>query len=228
VVVRFLVVGVLLVASCQTSGQAKIVTVSAAGAAVVGGSLEYETRGLDHPPVSLVFGGIVAIASFVSIFMLDDMPRIDEGERWRPDDHRLGSALLAALQRTGGCLGWCPAYSVAVYRDGTVKFHGRAGVKVCGESVGKVSADKVSELERKLLDARVTSMDRSYDHWDVLDASIAYLWFRPAAGRTKGIAHYLGDSSAPAALSRAEAAVDAAANVDQWIGDSRGEYQTCE
>jgi hypothetical protein len=226
--VRFLVVGVLLVASCQTRGQAKIVAVSAASAAVVGGSLEYETRGVDHPPVSLVFGGIVAIASFVSIFMLDDMPRIDGGAPWRPDDYRRGSALLAAVQRTGGCLGWCPGYSLAVYRDGTVEFHGRWAVKVCGKSTGKLSAETVSELERQLIDARVSSMNRVYDSWDMTDSSTAYFWFRPAGGRTKGIAHYVGDLSAPRTLSVAEAAVDAAANVEQWTGDRGIDYPACK
>jgi hypothetical protein len=221
-------VALVLVAGCQTRGQAKIVTVTAASVAVVGGYLEYETRGLDHPPVSLVFGGVVAIASFVSTFMLDDMPRIDGGDRWRPDDYRRGSALLAALQRTGGCLGLCPGYSLAVYRDGTVEFHGRWNVKVCGKSVGKVGADTVSELERQLIDARVTSMNRVYDSWDVFDASIAYFWFRPAGGHTKGIAHYLGDLSAPKALLVAEAAVDAAANVEQWTGDRGLDYATCK
>ena len=116
------------------------------------------------------------------------------------------------------CFGSCPAYSLALYRDGTVEFHGRGHVNVCGKAFGKVSADKVAELERQLIDAHVTAMDRAYDDLSVTDAPSAYLWFRPSGGHTKGIAHYLGDRSAPEALLRAEKAVDSAANVEQWIG----------
>lgn len=76
----------------------------------------------------------------------------------------------------------------------------------------------MSELEQTLIEAHITSMDNAYDDRDMTDLPSAYLWFRPIGSRTKGIAHYLGDESAPKALLRAEEAVDTAANVEQWIG----------
>jgi hypothetical protein len=191
--------------------------------ALVGGYFEYETRSdgggfKENIPLCLVFGGVVAAISFASIFLLDETPRIEGSDEWRPSDYRAGSELLAAIQRTA-CFGSCPVYTLAIYRDGTVEFEGRAYVNVCGKAVGRISPDKVSQLERQLSDARVTAMDAVYDDLSFTDASSAYLWFRPSRGRTKGIAHYLGDAGAPEALLRAEKAVDTAANVEQWVGN---------
>lgn len=226
--VRFLVVVVFLLAGCETTRQAKIAAVSAAGVALVGGYLEHKVRSdgvafQESLPISFIIGGGVALASFVSIFVLDDVPRIrGSDEHWRPSTYRAGSELLAAIQRTA-CLDHpCPVYNLAIYRDGTVVFHGHADVSVCGEAIGKLSAEQVHELERQLTDAGVSAMELAYDRWDLRHAPSAYLWFRPSGGHTKAITHYLGDRNAPEALFRAEIAVDTAANVKQWTGEHPG------
>jgi hypothetical protein len=221
--VRLLAVALLLLASCQTTRQAKIVTIGATGVALVGGYFEYEARSnggsfKENIPITFGFAGVIALVSFASIFWLDEIPRIEGSDEWRPSDYRAGTELLAGIQRTT-CFGSCPAYTLAVYRDGTVEFEGRAYVNVCGTAIGKIGPDKVIELERKLIDAHVTAMDGAYADYNATDLPSAYLWFRPRGGHTKGIAHYLGDDSAPEALRRAEQAVDTAANVEQWIGD---------
>lgn len=219
---RMLAAALVLFTSCQTTRQAKIVTLAATGVALLGGYVEYEARsdGLsvrDNIPITFGFAGAVALVSFASIFWLDDIP-LDDDDRWHPSDYLHGSELVAGIQRTG-CLGDCPSYTLALYRDGTVEFVGRRYVKVCGKAVGRIPPARVTELERQLVDAHVMAMDRVYSNHSVTDASSAYLWVRPRGGDTRGIAHYLGDVSAPGALRRAERAVDSAGNVEQWIGD---------
>jgi hypothetical protein len=119
--VRLLAVAVLLLASCQTTRQAKIVTIGATSVALVGGYFEHEARSdggsfRENIPITFGFAGAIALVSFASIFWLDEVP-IEGSDEWRPSDYRAGTELLVGIQRTA-CFGSCPAYTLAVYRGG--------------------------------------------------------------------------------------------------------------
>jgi hypothetical protein len=57
--------------------------------------------------------------------------------------------LVASVWHPHGCDGKCPVYSVAVFRDGTIEYVGRAHVAVAGRRVTHVDAAVVEELERE-------------------------------------------------------------------------------
>lgn len=61
--------------------------------------------------------------------------------------------LRVKLERTG-CLGMCPAYSVAISGDGRVDWIGTANVAAEGRRQGRVTRGELEELSRRLDRAR--------------------------------------------------------------------------
>lgn len=201
---------------CQTRTQAKTATVTAAAVALLGGYLEHENG---SPPYTAVSGGTIAVISGVSIGFLDEKPRAplldDSLAAWQPDLRNDRSELVAAIQRTG-CFGTCPAYRVAIYRDGEVRYLGDGHVTTQGPATGRLAPEQIRALDRDL--AAVTSLDDAYVDLDCTDMPTVHVWVRPAGGPTSYVVHYLGDTSAPRSLFGLEATIDATADVARWIG----------
>lgn len=214
-------------AACQTRTQARTVAIGTGSIGLVGGYVEHQaSAGL--PPLTLIVGGTIALISAFSMFMLHDEPRTlfeIPPTTWKPDASRRDSDLLAAIQRTS-CLGRCATYTVAIYRDGFVEYRGVAHVRTVGPVAAQLSSVQLDALETALTQAKFLGLRRRYLEIDCTDLPSAFTWYRPAGGTTKSIAHYLGDRTAPAALFAIEAAIDAAVDVEQWIGTPGGPYAT--
>src|SRR5262249_33975606 len=155
-----------LATACQTRTQATVAAVGTGSLALIGGYVEYRT---DRPPISGIAAGTVAIVSAISIFLLGDRPQTLAGDPigpWQPESRHGASELVAAIQRRG-CLGECPVYRVAVYRDGYVHYTGEACVRTVGDAVGHIDPDRLSALEQRL--ALLPSFRDSYMSYDVTD-----------------------------------------------------------
>lgn len=222
-------------AACQTRTQATAVAIGAGSVGLVGGYFEHDARtdGADLPSLSPVVGGAVAIVSAISIFVLDynhvrprGRRRYTRPDTWEPETQRGTSELLAAIRRTP-CFGLCPAYSVAIYRDGVVEYRGRGNVRTLDTVLGQLSVDRLRALEEQFARADFLTLRKRYVETDCMGLPTVYVWYRPLGGATKSVAHYLGDRSAPNALVVLEQAIDAAVGSEHWTGSEHaGPYAT--
>jgi hypothetical protein len=64
---------------------------------------------------------------------------------------------LLAMERTE-CQGWCPAYSVQVFADGTLIYEGKRFVRTLGTVTKRVSPKVVQAVRSKILQHRLTTM----------------------------------------------------------------------
>src|SRR6185437_736293 len=130
------------------------------------------------------------------------------------------ATLKIKLERTA-CFGTCPAYSVEVSGDGTVRYQGNYFVAVTGKHTGSIRVEAV----RSLYDAFV----RANFFW-TLDEYRANITDLPDTrisisfdGRTKGVIDYAGQSvGMPNEIYDLEKAIDTAAETKKWVkGDER-------
>jgi len=124
--------------------------------------------------------------------------------------------VMATLERTA-CYGWCPVYTVTVYRDGAVEYLGTNFVKTKGKATGTISADEVAALDRLFTAAHYFDFKDSYESYDMTDQPSATTSYR-ADGRSKTVRHYYGDSHAPEALSALETGIDRIVRTERWVG----------
>jgi hypothetical protein len=131
---------------------------------------------------------------------------------------------LATLERTP-CFGTCPVYKVTIFRDGVVEYEGIRFVKVPGRATGQLSARQLAELRTLFQRNGYLGLASSYVRQDATDQPSAFTSYSPAPDQTKSVRHYLGDRSAPEALTRVEEGIDRIVNIEQWIG-TREERQS--
>lgn len=124
------------------------------------------------------------------------------------------------LERSG-CMGGCPAYSVALFRDGRTVFVGMAG-QVVGQRAAAVNPADVTRLLAKLTGAGFYSFSSDYTQSSkacgayAADGAIVVLSARSGT-RVHQVRHDLGCSGAPFALFALEQSVDSVAGVSRWI-----------
>ncbi|HEX2691137.1 MAG TPA: DUF6438 domain-containing protein [Kofleriaceae bacterium] len=124
---------------------------------------------------------------------------------------------LATLERTP-CFGFCPVYKVTIFRDGIVDYEGIRFVKTQGHATGHLDAGQLVQLRALFQQNGYLQLASSYQRPDVTDLPSVYTSYSPAPDQTKSIRHYLGDRSAPEALTRVEEGIDRIVNIEQWIG----------
>jgi hypothetical protein len=127
--------------------------------------------------------------------------------------------LAVTLERTI-CYGTCPAYRLAIYRDGVVQFTGEQYVEVSGTALGHVTQADLAALDRAFADARYFELADRYTSYDATDAPSTTTSYQLGA-RAKQIEHYHGDEHAPAALGELENAIDRIVGSERWIGKTR-------
>lgn len=128
--------------------------------------------------------------------------------------------LLASIHR-GACYGTCPIYTLAVYRDGTVEYEGRAYVKTKGKAAGTVTDDQMAALDKLFTEDHYLAYNSQYTSADVSDEASASTAYRPlGASETKTVDHYDGDTRAPASLTKLEDRFDEIVQSQRWIGTS--------
>jgi len=177
-----------------------------------------------EPPMSIRKirkGALVAVLVLVGvgaafIYSSTQGPALDS-----LSDAHLKSAVIR-LERTL-CDGNCPAYTVTIHGNGRVEYDGKRNVKVTGAQEGKIEPAAVRALLSKFADAKFMTL--AEDSCDAkskcrvctdMQMAIPEVTVGSATHRVK---HYYGCLCAPKVLFELEAAIDKAANVEQWTGD---------
>jgi hypothetical protein len=124
--------------------------------------------------------------------------------------------LLASIERTA-CFGWCPIYKLTVYRDGSVEYDGEDFVKTKGKAEGHLAPEQLSALDELFQQRDYFGLHDEYNDYSVTDMPSVNTSYS-SGGKTKKIAHYLGDSHAPKELGEIEEGIDRIVKIEQWIG----------
>jgi len=124
------------------------------------------------------------------------------------------------LERTV-CFGACPIYSVAIYDDGTVIYHGERFVDVLDEQTSQMDPATVAMMVEAFADAGYFGWDEAYTDMFVTDLP-SVITSVTRDGVTHRIERYGGDSSAPLLLPFLENWIDIMANTAQWTGAQPG------
>ncbi|MBZ0287154.1 MAG: DUF6438 domain-containing protein, partial [Anaerolineae bacterium] len=123
---------------------------------------------------------------------------------------------VITLERTA-CFGTCPVYSVSIFADGTVNYNGTDFVSVTGEQTNQIDPATVSQMVEAMTESGYFEWDEAYQDQSVTDlATVTTSVTRD--GETHQIVHYLGDFSAPVALSFLEQWIDDMAWTGMWTG----------
>ena len=125
------------------------------------------------------------------------------------------SAKLVTLVEHSGCYGTCPIYTIAVYADGTVDYHGARFVAVQGRRVTHVDAAQVAELVRDLDAMRFSSLP-DYPSPRYTDGPEVTVQYGLALVREE-----IGDPAIPSALTALEERLDRLAGVEPSPGADR-------
>ena len=133
-----------------------------------------------------------------------------------PADKPPPHVLVASLERTA-CYGWCPIYKIAIYRDGTLEYHGERFVKQRGDATSRVSQAQIAALDELFAHAHYFELDDKYTAYDVTDAPSEITSYRLGT-QQKTVEHYDGDTKAPAILGKIEDGIDKIVGIDTWIG----------
>jgi hypothetical protein len=135
-------------------------------------------------------------------------------------NHGGGSAsaheLLGSISRTA-CFGWCPVYTLTVYRDGAVEYDGEDYVKTKGHATGTLPPETLGALDDLFQKHDYFALQDKYTSYDATDAPSVTTSYA-SAGRTKKIEHYLGDMHAPKVLGEIEDGFDKIVGIERWIG----------
>lgn len=120
------------------------------------------------------------------------------------------------LERTA-CFGACPIYTVTIYTDGTVEYHGERFVTTEGEQTGSIDPETVQQLIAGFEAAGYFDWNDEYTNMGVSDLP-TIITSVTRDGETRQITRYAGDESAPFALPYLETWIDLAARTSQWTG----------
>jgi len=120
----------------------------------------------------------------------------------------------------------CPDYEVRLHGDGTLLYQGWRGVKTPGDKLEFVKYETLGQLLAEFKKASFFNLNDSFEAAPA-DQRIAtgdvVGYTRPTVrltlildGERKAVNHYLGDKSAPQALTDLEEAVDRILGTDRW------------
>ncbi|HET6764904.1 MAG TPA: DUF6438 domain-containing protein, partial [Longimicrobiaceae bacterium] len=130
-----------------------------------------------------------------------------------------------SLERTP-CHGTCPVYTVSLYGDGRVAWHGERFVPATGDSTARVSPAAVQALVARARGLGFFAADSAYDyqtpHCGAYATDLPGTVIRVRAdGRVHQVRHDYGCRGAPASLRQLAAAIDSVAGVARWRGAER-------
>ena len=116
----------------------------------------------------------------------------------------------------GVCYGRCPAYSVTIRGDGSVRFDGQRYVQVPGKQDARIDPTAVRSLVQQFEDAKFFAADDKYIA-EVTD-NPTYTLTLTVDGKTKSVTDYVGEQvGMPLVITDLENAVDEVAGTKQWI-----------
>lgn len=121
-----------------------------------------------------------------------------------------GSALIT-MERTG-CFGTCPAYSLAIYGNGTVRYEGFLFVAATGIRTDQISEEKVGEIVAEFYRIDYFSLqDRYEDQATDLPSTTTSI---AIAGVKKSVYRY---GFGPEKLIQLENKIDEIVGTERWI-----------
>jgi hypothetical protein len=142
---------------------------------------------------------------------------------------------LAVSLSRGGCE-YCASYTLSVYRDGKLDYHGESRVPLLGDVTIDVTPDQLAELDLlfegapyfDLADAYTTASAPDTREAAICNASYSRPCTPPdrgtvttryrSKGRDKRVDHYLGDNSAPVVLFTFENGIDRIVHSERFVG----------
>ena len=128
------------------------------------------------------------------------------------------SDVTIKLERTP-CFGFCPAYSVLIYGNGTVNYNGMNFVETKGSKVYEISTDKVKELVTDIYETNYFSLKDRYEE-QVTDLPSAITTVT-IGGQTKSIYNY--GNAGPQKLENLELKIDEITQSKTLIGEPQPE-----
>jgi hypothetical protein len=127
---------------------------------------------------------------------------------------------VISLERTA-CLGTCPVYKLAIYKDGSAVYEGKEYVRVRGMEKYRIDADAVRRLVGKFVAADYFSFESKYVSIKQADDTEMFVTDLPSTytsfaweGRNKEVDDYVG---APKALRELENEIDRVAKTSRYI-----------
>jgi len=115
------------------------------------------------------------------------------------------------------CLGYCPVYETAIYRDGKVLFRGDYYTKETGLHEGVIDTDSISRLKAAIQSSNFYDLPHNCCNcYDFTDAPSVVIEINDGV-YSKRIEHYHGCQSAPKSISVLEDQIDEISGTLQWI-----------
>ena len=105
---------------------------------------------------------------------------------------------VITLERTA-CFGTCPIYTISIFENGDVVYNGEKFVTVTGEQKSQIDPETVKAMVAAFEKAGYFDWKEAYDTQMVTDLPSA-ITSVTHNGETHQINHYLGDNTAPLAL----------------------------
>ena len=129
-----------------------------------------------------------------------------------------------SLQRTA-CFGACPVYTVTIYPDVLVEFHGERFVESVGDFSHRVSPENFDRLVEFTTGIDFWALSEEYRYKTAEDGSIIAVSDLPSrivtvrgGEQVKTVLNYFGG---PAELDQFELLIDQLAGSSRWIGERR-------
>ena len=131
-------------------------------------------------------------------------------------------AVVIRFERTA-CYGICPAYVLTIHGDGRIEYVGTDHIRQKGMSQARIGMEDFKKLLAEFTLAKFFSIADKYSEQK---CACVYCTDMPTAiteisakSITHKISHYHGCTCAPKSLFELEAAIDKAANSEQWTGN---------
>jgi hypothetical protein len=131
------------------------------------------------------------------------------------------SDTVMTLERSS-CFGPCPVYKLAIYAGGKVVFEGKENVKKTGKIEGRITRAQVRELLSAFEQLGYFNLKERYSEKDCPEMWTDFPSAKTSLtsnGRSKTVNHYHGCRGLEILekLTKLEARIDEAVNVDQWV-----------
>jgi len=128
------------------------------------------------------------------------------------------SPQYVSLER-GMCFGTCPVYTVTLFENGSVFFHGERFVKETGNLTDTVNGSGFADILQACNESGFFQMNDEYVNLDMTDMPSAIITVQNGSG-IKRVEHYHGDTKAPANLTVLEDLIDETVQITRWTGGS--------
>jgi hypothetical protein len=181
-----------------------------------------------HPGNAAFFACLSSLAVAIAILILSRIDAVQKVNAAQDKAVQLANLtddelknVVIRLERTT-CYGSCPAYKLAIYRNGRVEYVGGSNVKLKGAQEARIASVDFKRLVSEFDKANYFSTDQFTEK----KCSCRFCTDMPTAiteiqekGSTHRIEHYYGCTCAPKTLWELEQAIDKVVRTEQWTGD---------